>query len=39
MSALPPEADLCAAPTHFRFGLQADISPLFDHLVRTGEQR
>ena len=30
MSALLPEADLCGAPTHFRFGPTADIVPSSD---------
>jgi hypothetical protein len=25
MSALPPKADICSAPTHVRFGPKADI--------------
>jgi hypothetical protein len=38
MSALPPEADICSAPTHVRFGPIADIA-LFNHLVGERDQR
>src|SRR5215469_2951189 len=39
MSALPPQADIAESDWHVRFVPKADISPLFDHLVSTGEQR
>jgi hypothetical protein len=35
MSALPPEADICGALAHVCFVPKADITVLFDHLVRT----
>jgi len=38
MSALPPEALICSAPTHVRFGPIADIA-LFNHLVGERDQR
>src|SRR5262245_3436327 len=44
MSALPPEADMCSAQAHVRFGPKADSCSaakrsLFDHLVGAGENR
>src|SRR5262249_51851771 len=38
MSALPPKADMCSAQAHVRFGPKADIAPLFDNLVGSGQQ-
>jgi hypothetical protein len=37
MSALPPEADVCGANRHVRYGPKADIGFLFDHLISAGE--
>ena len=37
MSALPPKADMCGATRDVRFGPEADIGQLFDHLVGAGE--
>src|SRR5215510_955311 len=39
MSALPPEADMCGAPAHVRYGPKADIATLFDHLVCAQQER
>ena len=39
MSALPPKADMCGALGDVRFVPIADMAPLFDHLVGTGQQR
>src|SRR5262245_37639745 len=44
MSALPPKADMCSAPTHVRYGPIADSCSaakrsLFDHLVGAAEKR
>jgi hypothetical protein len=39
MFALPPNADMCSALAHVRFGPKADIaSELFDHLVGAGKK-
>jgi HNH endonuclease len=35
MSALPPKADICSAPTHVRFGPKADIDGLRGPLIRN----
>ena len=39
MSALPPKADICSAARDVRFGPKAGIANLFDHLVRTSDER
>jgi hypothetical protein len=39
MSALPPKADMCGAVAHVCFGPIADITNLFDQLVRASGQR
>src|SRR5262249_54642016 len=36
MSALPPKADMCSAPSDVRFGPKADIA-LLDHLIGTSK--
>ena len=38
MSALPPKADIAERHRDVRFVPKADIKPLLDHLIGTGEE-